>query len=196
VKRVYAPRARYDEVVEARAARARTVMVGPGTQDGVRIGPLNNAAQRDRVAGLVDDAVSGGARVVAGGHAPDRPGFFYAPTVLADAVAGMRIVDEEQFGPALPVIAYDDVEDALAAANSSNYGLGGSVWSADLDRAEALARRLESGSAWVNTHTALAPHLPFGGLKWSGIGVEGGEWGVDAFTDVQVVHRPPRGTRP
>ncbi len=193
VKRVYAPRSRYDEVVEALASRARAVSVGPGTEEGVKIGPLNNAAQRDKVAEMVASAVSAGARAAAGGSALDRPGFFYAPTVLADARAGMRIVDEEQFGPAIPVIAYDDVDDAVTAANGSDYGLGGSVWSADLDRAEAVARRLEAGSVWVNTHTALAPHLPFGGMKWSGIGVENGLWGVEAFTDLQVVHRPPRG---
>lgn len=192
VKRVYAPRTRYDEVVEALAFRAREVSVGPGTEEGVRIGPLNNAPQRDRVAELVADAVAAGARTVAGGHALDREGFFYAPTVVADAHDGMRLVDEEQFGPVLPVIAYDDVEDALRAANASPYGLGGSVWSTDLDAAEAIARRLECGTAWVNAHTVLSPHQPFGGLKWSGLGVENGVWGVQAFTDPQVVHRPPR----
>src|SRR5882757_2766884 len=192
VKRVYAPRSRYDAVVEALASRAREVVVGPGTEEGVKIGPLNNAAQRDKVAELVSEAVAAGARAAAGGAPLDRPGFFFAPTVLADARAGMRIVDEEQFGPALPVIAYDDVEDAIAAANGTDYGLGGSVWSADLDHAEAIARRLEAGTCWVNTHTMLAPLQPFGGLKWSGLGVENGVWGVDAFTDVQVIHRPPR----
>ena len=195
VKRIYAPRARYDELVGALAERAMSVSVGAGTDDGVRIGPLNNAAQRDRVASLVESAVNAGARIVAGGHALDGAGFFYAPTILADARAGMRVVDEEQFGPVLPVIVYDSVEEAVAAANDSDFGLGGSVWSSDLDRAEAVARQLECGSAWVNAHTMLSPTQPFGGLKWSGLGVENGVWGVNAFTDVQVVHRPPRQAR-
>jgi acyl-CoA reductase-like NAD-dependent aldehyde dehydrogenase len=119
----------------------------------------------------------------------DRPGYFFEPTILAGLSDGTRIVDEEQFGPALPVISYRDVDDAVERANATHFGLSGSVWSADGDRAAAIAGRLECGTAWVNTHLALAPQQPFGGFKWSGVGVENGPWGLAEFTEVQVVHR-------
>jgi acyl-CoA reductase-like NAD-dependent aldehyde dehydrogenase len=119
----------------------------------------------------------------------DRPGYFFEPTILTGLSDGTRIVDEEQFGPALPVISYRDLDDAVERANATHFGLSGSVWSADGDRAAAIAGRLECGTAWVNTHLALAPQQPFGGFKWSGVGVENGPWGLAEFTEVQVVHR-------
>jgi acyl-CoA reductase-like NAD-dependent aldehyde dehydrogenase len=102
----------------------------------------------------------------------------------------MRIVDEEQFGPVLPVVAYDGIEDAVRRANDTHFGLSGSVWSADPDRAAAVASRLECGTSWINTHLAVGPHIPFGGSKWSGIGVENGSWGLLGFTEIQVLYRP------
>ncbi|MEV5570166.1 aldehyde dehydrogenase family protein [Spirillospora sp. NPDC052269] len=189
VKRVYAPEAIYDDVVEALATRAREAKVGDGTSEGVRFGPINNKPQFERVSELVADALAGGAKAAAGGRPMDRPGYFFEPTVLADAKDGTRIVDEEQFGPALPVIAYRDLDEAVARANGTHFGLSGSVWGGDADRAAEVAGRLECGTSWVNTHLALAPHQPFGGFKWSGVGVENGPWGVYGFTDLQVVHR-------
>jgi len=189
VKRVYAPERIYDEVVAALAEHARAVVVGDGAVEGTMMGPLNNRPQFERVSELVSDALAAGANAVTGGAPEDRDGYFYAPTVLGDARDGMRVVDEEQFGPVLPVIPYRDLDDAVAAANATHFGLSGSVWSADPDRAAAVARRLDCGTAWVNTHLANAPHQPFGGMKWSGIGVENGPWGVLSFTDLQVVHR-------
>ena len=100
---------------------------------------------------------------------------------------GVRLVDEEQFGTALPVIPYSDVEDALAQANRSHYGLGGSVWTADIARGEEIAQRLECGTAWVNQHIETGAFAPFGGMKWSGIGRENGRWGIEEFCDLQVV---------
>ena len=100
----------------------------------------------------------------------------------------MRLVDEEQFGPALPIIAYKDVDDAVRRANSTHFGLSGSVWSNDSARGTEVAAQLECGSAWVNQHLAIAPNLPFGGAKWSGIGVENGTWGLMGFTEIQVVN--------
>jgi acyl-CoA reductase-like NAD-dependent aldehyde dehydrogenase len=189
IKRVYVPERLYDDVVDALAAQAMAVRVGDGRDEGTELGPVNNAAQFARVQELVDDALAGGARAAAGGSAVDGAGYFYRPTILAGLADGTRIVDEEQFGPALPVIAYRDVDEVVARANATHFGLSGSVWSADPDRAAAVADRLECGTAWVNTHLALAPHQPFGGSKWSGIGVENGPWGLSSFTEIQVQHR-------
>lgn len=188
VKRVYAPRHRYDEIVAALAARAKRTVVAPGDAEEVELGPLQNRGQLERVAGLVRDAVAQGARCAAGGRRMERDGFFYEPTVLADARDGMAIVDEEQFGPALPVIAYDRVVDALDAANGTRFGLGGSVWSPDEERAAAVGGRLRCGTTWINTHAVPIPFAPFGGRDWSGIGVEGGHWGLEAFIDWHTVY--------
>jgi acyl-CoA reductase-like NAD-dependent aldehyde dehydrogenase len=192
VKRVYVPERLYDEVVEALAGQARSARVGDGTEAGVQLGPVNNAPQFDRVTELVRDAVANGASAVTGGRVLDRPGYFYEPTILAGARDGLRVVDEEQFGPVLPVLAYRDVEDAIERANATNFGLSGSVWGADADRAAQVADRLECGTAWVNTHLALRPDQPFGGAKWSGLGVENGPWGLYGFTELKVVHRAKR----
>ena len=189
VKRVYVPERLHDDLVDALAAKARAAKVDDGMAEGTDLGPINNKPQFERVSELVSDALSNGATAVAGGGPLDRPGYFFAPTVLTGVSDGTRIVDEEQFGPALPVIPYRDVDDALARANATTFGLGGSVWSADPDRAADVAERLETGTAWVNTHAALAPHQPFGGAKWSGIGVENGSWGLLGYTEIQVVHR-------
>jgi acyl-CoA reductase-like NAD-dependent aldehyde dehydrogenase len=189
IKRVYVPEAMYDEVVEGLATHARAIKVGDGTEPDSKLGPINNEPQYERVKELVADALSHGARAASGGQAMDRPGYFFEPTILAGLSDGTRIVDEEQFGPALPVISYRDLGDAIDRANATHFGLSGSVWSADPERAAAVAAQLECGTAWVNTHLALAPQQPFGGFKWSGIGVENGPWGLAEFTEFQVVHR-------
>jgi acyl-CoA reductase-like NAD-dependent aldehyde dehydrogenase len=188
IKRVYVPEALHDDVVEALAAKASAARVGAGTEEGVEYGPINNQPQLRRVSELVSEALAHGATAVAGGAPLDRPGYFFAPTILTGLTDGERIVDEEQFGPALPVISYRDVDDAVSRANATSFGLSGSVWSADAERASAVAADLECGTAWVNTHLALAPHQPFGGFKWSGIGVENGPWGLAGFTELQVRH--------
>jgi acyl-CoA reductase-like NAD-dependent aldehyde dehydrogenase len=189
IKRVYVPEALYDEVVEVLAAKAAQVKVGHGMEEGVELGPINNAPQFERVKELVADALANGAQAAAGGGPVDGPGYFFQPTILAGLTDGTRIVDEEQFGPALPVISYRHVDEVIERANSTHFGLSGSVWSADADRAAEVADQLECGTAWVNAHLALAPHQPFGGFKWSGIGVENGPWGLAAFSDIQVRYR-------
>ena len=153
------------------------------------LGPIQNKMQYDKVVDLVEDAKRQGARILSGGEAPDGPGFFYPVTIVADVTDGMRIVDEEQFGPVLPVIRYTDLEDAIARANGLDVGLGGSAWSSDVEKAKAVASRLECGTAWVNNHGAIKPHAPFGGVKGSGIGVEFGKLGLEEYTSVQVVHQ-------
>jgi acyl-CoA reductase-like NAD-dependent aldehyde dehydrogenase len=190
VKRVYVPQRRYDEVVEALADQARAVKVGNGAVEGTQMGPLNNRPQLDRVRELVDDALASGGRAAAGGAAVAGKGYFFEPTILAGVADGTRIVDEEQFGPVLPVVAYSDLDDAIARANATNFGLSASVWSSDADRAAEVAAQVECGTSWVNTHLVLQPNSPFGGAKWSGIGVENGPWGLYGFTEMQVIHKP------
>ena len=188
IKRVYVPEARYDAFLDALGAAAARATVGEGTDESSQIGPINNKPQFDRVTELVEDARAHGARIVTGGERIGDRGYFYAPTIVGDVGEGTRLVDEEQFGPALPVVPYADLEDAVAQANATHFGLSGSVWSADVERATAVAGRLECGTAWVNQHLNVLPNAPFGGAKWSGIGVENGPWGLLDFTEIQTVN--------
>ncbi|MDF9874311.1 aldehyde dehydrogenase family protein [Streptomyces sp. NPDC049952] len=192
VKRVYAPARIYSRVVEALAHRARTVVVGSGLDPVSELGPVNNADQLARVERYTAQALSDGARAAAGGHRLDRPGYFFAPTILADVPSTSRVVTEEQFGPVLPVLPYTSVDEAVEAANGTGFGLGGSVWGTDLDRAEAIADRLECGTAWINHHAELSLAQPFAGVKESGVGVAGGPWGLYGNLRPFVVHRPDR----
>lgn len=189
IKRVYVPESLYGDVVDALAGYASSIKVGNGLDPDSKLGPINNAPQFSRVKELVADALSHGATAVTGGHAMDRPGYFFEPTILTGVDEGSRIVAEEQFGPALPVMVYQSIDDAIERANATNFGLSGSVWSADPDRAAVVANQLDCGTAWINTHLALGPGQPFGGHKWSGIGVENGPWGLSEFTEVQAVYQ-------
>ena len=190
VKRVYAPARLYSQVVEALAERAKTVVVRPGLEPGAQIGPVNNAPQLARVEQYTYRALADGARAAAGGHRLDRPGYFFAPTILADVPPNSPVVTHEQFGPVLPVLSYRSVDEAVEAANGTGFGLGGSVWGTDLDWAEAVAGRLECGTAWINHHAELSLAQPFAGIKDSGVGVAGGEWGLYGNLRPFVVHRP------
>ncbi|MFD5033073.1 aldehyde dehydrogenase family protein [Streptomyces sp. NPDC058405] len=190
VKRVYAPARLYSQVVEALAQRAKTVVVGAGLDPGSQLGPVNNAPQLARVERYTAQALADGARAAAGGHRLDRPGYFFAPTILADVPPACPVVTEEQFGPVLPVLPYRSLDEAVEAANDTGFGLGGSVWGTDLDRAEAVADRLECGTAWINHHAELSLAQPFAGIKESGVGVAGGPWGLYGNLRPFVVHRP------
>ncbi|MEV1006510.1 aldehyde dehydrogenase family protein [Streptomyces sp. NPDC049881] len=190
VKRVYAPARLHAEVVEALAQRAKAVAVGPGLDPATRLGPVNNAPQLARVERITAQALADGARAAAGGHRLDGPGWFFAPTVLTDVPPGSRVVTEEQFGPVLPVLPYRGLDEAVHAANGTGFGLGGSVWGTDLDRAQAVAERLECGTAWINHHAELSLAQPFAGAKDSGVGVAGGPWGLYGNLRPFVVHRP------
>lgn len=187
-KRVFLPASRYEEFVAAFGAAAKATKAGAPDGADTGIGPLTTRPQFERVKELVADAISGGARVVAGGNPIDEDGFYFEPTVLADVAEGARIVDEEQFGPAVPMLSYDTVEEAVERANATEYGLSGSVWSADAAKARAVAEQLECGTAWVNCHALLPTHVPFSGFKMSGLGVANGEDGLLSFTEQQVVH--------
>jgi acyl-CoA reductase-like NAD-dependent aldehyde dehydrogenase len=189
VKRVFVPEELQPKVVEALAAKARSVKVGNGLDEGVELGPINNAPQFERVKGLVAEAIEQGAQAVAGGHPIEGDGYFFEPTILTNLAEGARIVDEEQFGPALPVLTYRTVPEAIERANATNYGLGASVWSSDPLRAAEVAEKLEAGTVWVNTHMQLTHDAPFTGMKWSGLGSEMGLWSIYSYTDPQTVYR-------
>jgi acyl-CoA reductase-like NAD-dependent aldehyde dehydrogenase len=190
IKRVFVPEHMHDAVVEAIAERARIVRMGPGTEPGMQLGPIQNKMQFDRVSGLVHDALEAGATAVAGGRPMERDGYFFEPTILTGVSEGMRIVDEEQFGPAMPVLTYKTLDEAITRANATNFGLSASVWSSDIERAAKVAEELDCGMAFVNDHLALSPDVPFGGSKWSGVGVENGPWGLEEFTQLQAIQRP------
>ncbi|MCU1583415.1 MAG: aldehyde dehydrogenase, partial [Microbacteriaceae bacterium] len=193
VKRVYAHEDIQPELVEALGELARKARVDDGMVDGAQLGPVNNKPQFERVKDLVNDAVEHGARVVAGGRALDRDGYFYSPTILDGVTDGFRVVDEEQFGPVLPVMSFTDEADAIDRANRSEYGLTASVWSADAEHATDIAAQIDSGQVSINSHgRGVRQHLPFGGHKWSGVGVENGPWGLYSFTELQVIAGPPR----
>ena len=187
LKRLYIHESQYKAFAEALTKIAERQVVGDGLEPGVNFGPVQNLDQLRLVDALIADARAHGARVLCGGARLDRPGFFYPPTLVADVTDGQRLVDEEQFGPVLPLIAYQDVEDVLRRANAGDMGLGGSVWGPDVEQAQALASRLESGVAWVNCHARIQPNTPFGGSKMSGFGVEFGLEGLLEFTGQQLL---------
>lgn len=184
LKRLYVDDSIHDAVVEALAAYIRNIPVGNGLEETSVMGPVANKMQFDKVAALVESARAKGT-VVTGG-APGE-GLFFPPTVITGLSNGDPLVDQEQFGPALPVIRYTDLEEAIRAANDSPSGLGGSVWSSDPEKARAVASRLECGTVWINKHGMIQPNAPFGGTKMSGLGVEFGQEGLLEYTDIQVM---------
>jgi acyl-CoA reductase-like NAD-dependent aldehyde dehydrogenase len=188
IKRLYVEEPVFEAVALQLATLAATVKLGNGLDPDVQLGPINNAPQHRRVAELVDDAKARGARVRAGGHPRPGAGYFFEPTILTDVGDETRIVSEEQFGPALPVLPFTRLDDALERANTTHFGLSASVWTSDRDKGAAVAAELECGTAWVNQHIALSSDAPFGGSKWSGIGYENGRWGLDSFCQLQVIN--------
>jgi len=192
--RVLAPRSRYDDVVEALVASVSTFVVGDPLDDATEIGPLVNERQRDRVEEYLRIGVGEGAVVAIGGPAATRPadgpattGCYVAPTVFAEVDNAMRVAQEEIFGPVVAVIPYDGDADAARLANQSVYGLGGSIWTADQDRAAALARRLRTGMIGVNQF-GPSTDMPFGGFKASGIGREYGAHGLAEYVELTTIH--------
>ena len=187
LKRMYVHEDIYDQVCERIAAMANAANVGDGMNPNNQFGPIQNKAQYEKVLAFLDDAKSKGT-VIAGGEVDDKPGFNFPLTVVKDIAEGAKMVDEEAFGPILPIIKFSNVEDAIKRANASEQGLGASVWSSDLDKAQVIAHQLEAGTVWINKHLDFGPHIPFPPAKQSGVGVEWGKEGMLEFTAMQVVN--------
>jgi len=186
-KRLYVPVLLHDALVDELKTIAEMMPMGNGMDEGTAVGPIQNRMQYDKVVSLVEQARASGATIVCGGEALDGPGNFYPITLVTDIQDGASLVDEEQFGPVLPIIKYTDIDDAIASANRLNVGLGASIWSSDRDKAAEVASRIEAGTVWINQHGIVHPMVPFGGVKSSGWGVEFGIDGLKAMTRSQVI---------
>ncbi|MDP9106299.1 MAG: NAD-dependent succinate-semialdehyde dehydrogenase [Candidatus Eremiobacteraeota bacterium] len=186
-KRFIVEDAVYDRYVALFVEKARALTIGDPLQRDTKIGPMARADLRDELAAQVRDTVASGATLLLGGEPLDRPGAFFAPTVVGDVQPGMRMAAEETFGPAAAIMRARDAAHAVELANDSRYGLGGNLWTRDLAHAEKLAARLQSGNCFINGMTASDPRLPFGGVKKSGIGRELSAFGIREFVNVQTV---------
>ncbi|MFC0686599.1 aldehyde dehydrogenase family protein [Novosphingobium clariflavum] len=187
IKRVYVPRGKVDALCDALAELARAAVIGDGMVQGTTIGPIQNRTQFEKVQAYIAEAREQGT-IVAGGAPVPGEGFFIAPTIVRDLPDDARLVREEQFGPVLPVQAYDDLDAAVAQVNASEYGLAASIWTGDAERGLAVASRVECGTVWVNRHLDLPWDVPFGGAKQSGIGRQQGVEGMEDFTQPRIVN--------
>jgi acyl-CoA reductase-like NAD-dependent aldehyde dehydrogenase len=188
LKRLYVHEDQYDELCSKLAAIAERQFVGDGLEPGVTFGPVQNRSQYDYLLQLLDDTREIGGRILSGGVPVEGAGYFIPPTIIAGVDQHARIVQEEQFGPILPVVPYRDLEEALEMANGTDEGLAGSVWGSDMALASDIAHRIEAGSTWINGHGDLHPAAPFGGCKQSGIGVEFGLEGLLEYTRTHTLH--------
>ncbi|QRY61150.1 NAD-dependent succinate-semialdehyde dehydrogenase [Gordonia sp. PDNC005] len=180
-----------EEFTARLAARIGAMNVGPGWEDGSAVGPIVNDRQRSRIAALVDEAAAGGANVRTGGRSLDGPGSFYAPTVVDNIPAGSAILTEEIFGPVAAIVGFESEEDGITLANSTDYGLASYFYATDIARIQRVARRLRAGMVGVNRGVISDPAAPFGGIKQSGLGSEGGSEGISEYLDTKYVALPP-----
>jgi acyl-CoA reductase-like NAD-dependent aldehyde dehydrogenase len=191
IKRVYVFETVADEVIDSIVAKAKRLRVGPGDADGTQMGPMHTAGGRAELKRQLESTLAVGGKLAAGGGPPDDPelaaGFFFEPTVVVDPPHDSPMATEEVFGPALPIWPVADLDEALARANASPFGLGSSVWTRDLDRARQAAERIEAGYTWINSRTKVYDELPFGGWKSSGYGKEHGEEALDYYTESKSV---------
>jgi acyl-CoA reductase-like NAD-dependent aldehyde dehydrogenase len=187
IKRIYAHESVYEDLCDALAEEARKAKVGNGLDPATELGPVQNKMQYDKVVGIIKDTKKAGAKFLAGGEIPAGPGYFLPPTLVTDIADDSRLVQEEQFGPIVPILKFSDVEDALRRANDTRYGLSGSVWTKDLNRGAAIAARLEVGTAWVNQHRTTSAFVPFGGAKESGLGRQYSALGLKSYMEPEVV---------
>jgi acyl-CoA reductase-like NAD-dependent aldehyde dehydrogenase len=185
IKRLYVHESIYDEMVAALSELAQLSIALP-EEEGGNFVPLTTAPQYQRIQDLAKEAIAEGAVPVSGGAKVQHPGYFFPPTILTNIKPDMKVWVEEQFGPLLPVVAFSDIEDAIKDANSTEYGLCGSVWTSDVEFGAQIADRLECGTTWVNHHAEVDPAIPFGGAKQSGIGRANGRQGLDAYAELQT----------
>jgi acyl-CoA reductase-like NAD-dependent aldehyde dehydrogenase len=187
IKRLYVHDSIYDAVCDELGRLARETVGGDGLEPGTQLGPIQNQAQFERVTGFLEEARQYGT-IVAGGGVLEREGYFVEPTIVRDIPDSARLVREEQFGPVLPVLRFSDIDEVIARANDTEFGLGGSVWSSDRERAFQVATQVEAGMVWVNKHLDPSLDTPFVGAKQSGIGVEMGQEGLEEFTQVTIIN--------
>jgi acyl-CoA reductase-like NAD-dependent aldehyde dehydrogenase len=187
IKRIYAHEKVYDALCAALVDEAKKAKVGNGLEPGTELGPLQNKMQYDKVVELIEDTRRRGGRFLTGGDVPKGPGYFLPPTLVADVPEDSRLVQEEQFGPIVPIMKFTDLEDALKRANDTRYGLSGSVWTSDVRRGAEIAARLEVGTAWVNQHRATSAFVPFGGAKESGLGRQYSVLGLKSYMEPEVI---------
>ena len=190
--RIFVQRGVVEEFTTKLAERMGGLRTGDGTEDGVQVGPLVGPPALDKVERLVGDALQRGARVVVGGQRPDHPGYFYPPTVLADVSPESALMSEEIFGPVAPVLAFDTEEEVVALANDTAWGLVGYLFTRDVDRGFRMSEAIEVGMLGLNTGLVSNPAAPFGGIKASGVGREGGRVGIEEFLEIKYLAMPRR----
>jgi acyl-CoA reductase-like NAD-dependent aldehyde dehydrogenase len=187
IKRIYAHESIYQELCDALVAEAKKAKVGNGLDASTEFGPVQNKMQYDKLVGMIQDTKRAGATFLAGGEIPAGPGYFLPPTLVTDIADDSRLVQEEQFGPIVPILKFSDLEDVLRRANDTRYGLSGSVWTKDTKRGAEIAARLEVGTAWVNQHRTTSAFVPFGGAKESGIGRQYSVLGLKSYMEPEVI---------
>ncbi len=185
--RLYAHAKIFDQVVEGVSAAAASIQLGPGLDPKTGMGPLVSKEQQERVLGYIESGKKEGAKVLTGGDAPSSPGFFVKPTVLANVRPDMKVVREEIFGPVLVASPFTDLDEIAGVANDSEYGLGAGIWTRDISKAHALAKKIRAGTVWINCYNVFDAALPFGGYKQSGWGREMGHEALHAYTEVKAV---------
>ena len=185
--RLYVQQSRYDEVVDGVAAIAKSIKLGPGMEPGTQMGPLVSEEQFRRVSGFLESGKSDGATALAGGGRYGDRGYFIEPTVLTNTRPDMKVVREEIFGPVLVASPFSDLDEIAKLANDSEYGLGAGIWTRDISKAHALAKKLRAGTVWINCYNVFDAALPFGGYKQSGWGREMGHEVLNNYTEVKAV---------
>lgn len=185
--RLFVHRSQFDQVVEGVAEQAKQIKLGPGMHPDAGMGPMVSQIQQDRVCGYLEAGFQEGAKAIVGGKRGESDGYFVEPTILVDTQPNMKVIQEEIFGPVVAAVPYDDVEELVAAANDSIYGLAAAVWTRDISKGHRIAKQLKAGSVWVNCYNIFDASLPFGGYKQSGWGREMGHEAINLYTQTKAV---------